>query len=266
MQHIVVLPIASGDPSNRLRLSPRAARAQLSQAEANVDVSRQQYALLRAKIREAQARDLEGRQEQQRYLTLLRMGVVSRAEYDQYGANAGVLGAAIKADQAETAVASRDIAFRLAQVHTAKAALDQAILNLGYTRIVAPADGIIGLRTGGLGQRVEPNESLMVLTRLDDLWVTADFKEKQLARLHGEQAVTIHVDALGRDFRGHIERVPAMSGSLSSLLPPQEFRDSYVKDAQRFPVPIIFDANQDLSGLLPGMSVEPTVWLKPKPY
>jgi membrane fusion protein (multidrug efflux system) len=162
------------------------------------------------------------------------MGVVSRAEYDQHSANSGVPGATVKADQAEAAVALREIVFRLAQVQTAKAGLDRAILNLGYTRIVAPADGIIGLRTGELGQRVEPGESLMELTQLDDLWVTAGFEEKQLARIHREEAVTIHVDALGRDFRGHIQSMPGMSGSLSSLLPPEEFRDSYVQDAQRF--------------------------------
>ena len=192
--------------------------------------------------------------------------MVSRAEYDQHSANAGAPGATVKADQAEAAVALREIVLRLAQVQTAKAGLDRAILNLGYTRIVAPADGIIGLRTGELGQRVEPNESLMELTQLDDLWVTAGFEEKQLARIHREEAVTIHVDALGRVFRGHIQSMPGMSGSLSSLLPSQEFRDSYVQDAQRFPVPIMFDADQDLSGLGPGMSAEPTVWLKSKPY
>jgi membrane fusion protein, multidrug efflux system len=250
------------DPRDR-EIAVEQARALLSQAETNVDISRQQYALVRAEIREAQARDLEGQQEQQRYLTLLRMGVISRAEYDQHSANSGVLGAAVKADQAEAAVAFRDIVLRLAQVQTAKVSLDQAMSNLDYTRIVAPADAIVGLRTGELGQRVEPGESLMVLARLDDLWVTADFKKKQLARIHGEQAVTIHVDALGRDFRGHIQSVPGMSGPLSRLLPPQQFGDSHVKDAQRLAVPILFDADQDLSGLLPGMSVEATVWLKP---
>jgi membrane fusion protein, multidrug efflux system len=252
-----------------LQLDPRdheiavqQAKAQLSQAETDVDVSRQQYALARARIREAQARDLEGRREQQRYLTLLRMGVVSQVEYDQHNADAGVLGADVKADQAEATVAMRNIALRLTQVHTAKAGLDQAILKLGYTRILAPADGIIGFRTGELGQRVEPGESLMVLNRPDDLWVRANFKEAQLARIRGQQAVTIHVDAIGRDFRGHIQGMPGMTGSLHHQLPHETYKESYVTNAERIPVPIVFDPGQDLSRLRPGMSVEPTVWLK----
>jgi membrane fusion protein, multidrug efflux system len=253
------------DPRER-EIAVEQARAQLSQAETNVDVSRQQYALVRAEIGEAQARDLERRQEQQRYLMLLRMGAVSRAEYEQHCADADLLSAAVTEDQAEAAVALRDIASRLAELHAAKAGLNQAILNVGYTRIVAPADGIIGLHTRELGQRVESGESLMMLTQLDGLWVTADFKEKQLTRIHREQAVTIHVDALGRDFRGHVQSMPRMNGPLSGRLPTEEFRDGYLKEAQRLPVHIMFDADQDLSGLLPGMSVEPTIWLKPKAY
>jgi membrane fusion protein (multidrug efflux system) len=254
-------PLLQLDPRDQ-EIAVQQARAQLSRAETDVDVSRQQYAFVRAKIREAQVRDLEGRREQQRYLTLLRMGVVSRVEYDQRNANAGVLGADVKTDQAEATLALRNIAFRLAQVHRAKAGLDQAILKLGYTRIVAPADGIIGLRTGELGQRVEPGESLMVLSRPDDLWVRANFKEAQLARIRREQAVAIHVDAIGRDFRGHIQGMPGMTGSLYSLLPHETYEESYVTNAERIPVPIVFDPGQDLSRLRPGMSVEPTVWLK----
>jgi membrane fusion protein, multidrug efflux system len=254
--------LAQIDPRER-EIAVEQARAQLSQAETNLNVSQQRYALDLAKIREALTRDLEGRQEQQRYLTLLRMGVISRTEYEQQSTNTTVMGTAVKSDQAEAAVALSDIAVCVAQLHTAKAGLDQAILNLGYTRIVAPADGIIGLYTGELGQRIEPGDSVMVLNRLDDLWVTADFKEKQLAQIHGDQTVTIHVDALGRDFRGHIQSMPEVGGTLSSLLPDGEFSDSYVRGVRRFAVPIRFDKNQDLSGLRPGMSVQPTVWLKP---
>jgi membrane fusion protein (multidrug efflux system) len=129
------------------------------------------------------------------------------------------------------------------------------------SRIVAPGDGIIGLRTGELGQRVEPGQSLMMLSQPDDLWVSANFKEAQLARMRREQPVTIHVDAIGRDFRGQIQGMPGMSGSLYGLLPPETHGDSYVTKAQRLPVPILFDPGQDLSRLRPGMSVEPTVWL-----
>ncbi|HKD66533.1 MAG TPA: HlyD family secretion protein [Candidatus Binataceae bacterium] len=237
------------------------ARAQLAQASADVNSARQQYASALAKIGQARARNYEAQRDQQRYSTLLRLGVVSQAEYDQYHANAGVQNADVQADQADAASAWRTIASREAQLKAAQARLDQAILNLGYTRITAPADGIIGKRTGELGQRVDPGQSLMALTQVNDLWVTANFKETQLARMHRGQPVTIHVDALGRDFDGRVQSMPGATGSLYSLLPPENATGNYVKVVQRLPVRIVFDPGQNLSRLRPGMSVEPSIWL-----
>ncbi len=238
------------------------ARAQLAQANAEVNSARQQYASAVAKIRQAQARDYQAQRDQQRYSALLRLGVVSQAEYDQYNATARVQNADVSADYADAASAWRTIASRQAQVQAAQARLDQANLNLSYTRIVAPADGIIGKRTGELGQHVDPGQSLMALTQVNDLWVTANFKETQLKRMHPGQPVTIRVDALGRDFRGHVQSMPGATGSLYDLLPPENATGNYVKVVQRLPVRILFDAGQDISRLRPGMSVEPTVWLK----
>jgi membrane fusion protein (multidrug efflux system) len=238
------------------------ARAQLAEASANVNSARQQYASADAKIGQARARDYQARRDQRRYSTLLRLGVVSQAEFDQYEANAGVQNADVKSNEADAASASRTIASRQAQVQAAQANLDQALLNLTYTRITAPAEGIIGKRTGELGQRVDPAQSLMALTQVHDLWVTANFKETQLARMHRGQPVTIRVDALGRDFRGHVESMPGATGSLYSLLPPENATGNYVKVVQRLPVRILFDPGQDLTRLRPGMSVEPTVWLQ----
>jgi membrane fusion protein (multidrug efflux system) len=147
-------------------------------------------------------------------------------------------------------------------VEAAKARLDEAILNLGYTRIVAPSNGIVGKRTGELGRRVEQGHSLMTLSQINDLWITANFKEGQLERIRGEQAVTIHVDAIGWDLRGHVQKIPEETASLDRLLPPQDVSGNYVKAVRRLPVPIMFDPSQDLSGLRPGMSAEATVWLK----
>jgi membrane fusion protein (multidrug efflux system) len=238
------------------------ARAQLAQAVADANSTRQQYASAVAKIRQGQARDYQAQRDQKRYSTLLRLGVVSQAEYDQYDATARVQTADVNADQADAASAFRTIASRQAQVKAAQARLDQANLNLDYTRITAPADGIIGKRTGELGQHVDPGQSLMALTQVNDLWITANFKETQLARMHPEQPVTIRVDALGRDFRGHVESMPGATGSLYDLLPPENATGNYVKVVQRLPVRILFDGGQDLSRLRPGMSVEPSVWLK----
>ena len=238
------------------------ARAQVAQAEADLNSGRQQYAWARARIRQAQARDFQARRNQQRYSTLLRLGVVSQVEYDQYNADAGVQSADVQANQAEAGVALRRIACRQAEVEAAKAHLDQTILNLGYTRIVAPSNGIVGKRSVELGQRVEQGQSLMVLSQVGDLWITANFTETQLERMRGEQAVTLHVDAIGRDFRGHVQSLSEESESLDRLLPPEDATGNYVKAARRFPVPIVFDPSQDLSRLRPGMSVEATVWLK----
>ncbi len=254
-------PLVQLDPHD-YEVALEQARAQLAQARADVNSARQQYVSAVAKIRQAQAHDYQARRDQERYSRLLRLGVASQAQYDQYDVTTRVDDADVNADQADAASVKRTVASREAQVEAAQAAVDQAVLNLSYTRIAAPTDGIIGKRTGELGQRVEPGQSLMALTQVNDLWVTANFKETQLARMHSGQPVAIHVDALGRDFRGHVESMPGATGALYSLLPPENATGNYVKVVQRLPVRILFDAGQDLSRLRPGMSVEPTVWLK----
>jgi membrane fusion protein (multidrug efflux system) len=147
-------------------------------------------------------------------------------------------------------------------VLAAHTVLDQALLNLGYTEIRAPDDGIVGKRTVQLGQRVEPGEQLMALTQTNRFWVTANFKETQLARMRAGQPVTIYVDAFSRKFKGHVESMPGASGEMYSLLPPENATGNYVKIVQRLSVRIRFDDGQAGIDLLrPGMSVEPTVWL-----
>jgi membrane fusion protein, multidrug efflux system len=237
------------------------ARAQLVQAQAEVNSARQQYVAAVATVRQADAQNYLAQRNAQRYTELIGQKVVSQSEYDQYDATARAQAATVKTDEATAASAQRTIASREAQVQAAQAALDQAELNLGYTRITAPADGVIGNRSAELGQRVQPGQSLMALTQ-DQLWVTANFKETQLGRMHPGQQVTIHIDALGRDFKGHVENMPGATGSLYDLLPPENATGNYVKIVQRLPVRITFDRGQDLTQLRPGMSVEPEVWLR----
>lgn len=237
------------------------ARAQLAQAEADLNSARQQYVSAVATIRQAQAQNYLA----QRYAELFKLRVTPASMFDQYNATARADAATVKVDEAAAAGAQRTIMSREAQVQEAQAALAQAELTLTYTRITAPASGVIGNRSAQLGQRVQPGQSLMALTQLDgnnDLWVTANFKETQLARMRRYQPVTIHVDALGRDFKGHVLNMPGATGSLYELLPPENATGNYVKIVQRLPVRITFDAGQDLAHLRPGMSVEPTVWLR----
>jgi membrane fusion protein (multidrug efflux system) len=238
------------------------ARAQLAQAQADLNSARQQYVSAGATIRQAEAQNYLAQRNVARYAELIKVNVISQAEFDQYDATARAQAATVKVDEAATESAQRIIASRAAQVQAAQALLNQAELNLSYTRIVAPADGIIGNRSAQLGQRVQPGQSLMALTQTDNLWVTANFKETQLARMRRDQTVVIHIDAVGRDYKGHVENMPGATGSLYDLLPPENATGNYVKIVQRLPVRILFDRGQDLSQLRPGMSVEPKVWLR----
>jgi membrane fusion protein (multidrug efflux system) len=154
------------------------------------------------------------------------------------------------------------IGSREADVLASHSALDQALLNLSYTTIKAPADGIVGKRTVQLGQRVEPGEQLMALTQSERVWVIANFKETQLERMQPGQPVTIYVDAFSRSFKGHVESLAGASGEKYSLLPPENATGNYVKIVQRLPVRIRLDPGQPgIARLRPGMSVEPTVWI-----
>jgi membrane fusion protein (multidrug efflux system) len=238
------------------------ARANLDEVKAQVNAAQQQYVSALAKVRQAQAQNALAQSNERRYATLFRLGVAAPAEYQQYQATARVQMADVKADQADAASALRTVASRQAQVEAAQAQVNQAELNLSYTKIVAPAAGIIGKRTAEVGEAVTPGQGLMALTELNDIWVTANFKETEIARMRPGEPVTIHVDALGRNFRGYVERMPGATGSEYALLPPENATGNYVKVVQRLPVRIKFDAGQDLSRLRPGMSVEPTVWLK----
>ena len=110
---------------------------------------------------------------------------------------------------------------------------------------------------------MQPGQLLFQVAQLDDLWVTADFKETQLKRMHQGQRVTISVDAYDLKLNGYIESMPAATGTILSLLPPENASGNYVKVVQRLPVRIRFDKNQSgLDRLRPGMSVVPKVTLQ----
>lgn len=135
-------------------------------------------------------------------------------------------------------------------------------MNLGYTKVYAPATGIVGRKTVEVGQRIQPGQALMMVVQTDDIWVTANFKETQLARMRPRQKVTVRVDTFRRDYSGYVENLPGASGDRYSLLPAENATGNYVKVVQRLPVRIRFDRGEDIGLLRPGMSVEPTVWLR----
>jgi membrane fusion protein (multidrug efflux system) len=152
---------------------------------------------------------------------------------------------------------------RRAYLELARAQVDEAQLNLGYARIVAPADGIIGKKSVNVGDRVQPGQQLMALTQTGDLWVTANFRETQLQHMRAGQRVRVGVDGLSRDFEGRVESFAGATGSRYSLLPPENATGNYVKVVQRIPVRIKLEPGQpEMNRLRPGMSVEPKVWIR----
>ena len=162
----------------------------------------------------------------------------------------------------QVAIQEADIKGQQANEEATRAALEKSRLNLSYCRIEAPVAGVIAQRSAEVGARISPGQQLFMIVQTDDLWVTANFKETQLARMRPGQRVRIQVDALRRSFDGTVESMPAVTGSRTSVLPPENATGNYVKVVQRLPVRIRFNAGQkDLDKLRPGMSVEPKVYL-----
>jgi len=194
---------------------------------------------------------------------------VQQAESRVEQANAEVQNAKITPKQVQATEARAQSAD--AQVLRYKAALDQAQLNLGYTTIVAPVDGIVGKRSVQVGQNVSPGQDLMAIVPLREIWVTANFKETQLAHMQPGQPVKVNVDTYGgRKWNAHVTSISGATGAKYSLLPPENATGNYVKVVQRIPVRIDFDNSDKLDfnqdGLLrPGMSVVPDVKVSVQP-
>ncbi len=153
-----------------------------------------------------------------------------------------------------------------ASVQQAQARVDQAKLNLTYCKITAPAAGIVSKKSVVSGANLSVGQSLMTIVPLEDLWVTANFKETQLAQMKAGQEVEIEVDALGgKKFHGRVQQIGGATGSSLSLFPPENATGNYVKVVQRIPVRVNFTNLQDENKgdlLRIGMSVTPTVRVK----
>jgi len=163
----------------------------------------------------------------------------------------------------QVAISRATVKSRQASAAGARARLDKALLDLSYTKIVSPVDGVVSKRSVELGNTVQPGQQLFTVAQINDLWVTANFKETQLRRIRVGQRVTISVDAYDQKFAGYVENMPGATGAITSLLPPENATGNYVKVVQRLPVRIRFDKDQQgLDRLRPGMSVEPKVWLQ----
>lgn len=265
------------------------ARDQVSQAERQLQASE-------AQVISAQANALKAKLDLKRYTDLVAKDVISRQQYDAAVATATADQAAVTQAQADVeagraaisvsrarvaqALASHRYALTgpqqvaiqkakadqaLAQVKQAQAKLEQAKLNLSYCIVRAPAAGIVTTKNVEVGQNVSIGQNIATLVSLDNIWVTANFKETQLNQMHPGQSVVFSVDAYdGKKFDGKVTQIGGATGAMLSLFPPENATGNYVKVVQRIPVRIdLTDPSQDANHMLrPGMSVEPVVRVK----
>jgi membrane fusion protein, multidrug efflux system len=286
----VNVPVTSVNTTSQLS----SADADVINAQAGIKVTHQQFDAAKANLQQAAANNVKAQNDLVRYTQLVEKQEISQQQYDQAVAAAkagaaGVEAARATADAAEAqvtqaqgklaqALASQQYAktgpkqitiiraraeSALAAAARKKADLDQAKLNLSYTRVIAPAAGVVSNRTVEIGQNVQAGQALLNLISLDDIWATANFKETQLRGMRPGQKTTIYVDATGKKYKGHVDSIAGASGARFSLLPPENATGNYVKVVQRIPVKIVFEPGETRGhDLRPGMSVEPTVWIQ----
>jgi membrane fusion protein (multidrug efflux system) len=168
-----------------------------------------------------------------------------------------------KAQERQVPIAEAAYKSAVAAAERAKAALQQAELNLAYTHIIAPITGQVTQRSVDLGQYVSPGQLLFTLVPLDQVYVTANFKETQMANVAPGQRVRIHVDTYSQEFEGVVDSIAGASGSRQALLPPQNATGNFIKVVQRIPVKILVKPNKNSNLVLrPGMNVEATIYTR----
>jgi membrane fusion protein (multidrug efflux system) len=275
---------AQADVARAQATYDQAQTADLAYAQANVEKSRANAELAKADLA--------------RYLPLMEKGEISKQQYDAAKANADASASALQADLQKQAQAQRNVAVakaqldaararveqaragvasaqadvkqvsmktadaqaKLAKVEQARAQLDAAQLNLSYTEITAPVDGVATHKQVEPGQIVQAGQGLLVVVPLKNVWVTANFKETQLKNMKPGQKAEVKVDTYGKTFSGRVDSIAGATGSVLSLLPPENATGNYVKVVQRIPVKIVLDSIPSEKAVLrPGMNVDATV-------
>src|SRR5580692_196413 len=285
----ITVPITSVSTSSQLSFSA----SDVQNASAGISAAEAQLVAAHAQLEQAEANDVKAQDDLVRYKALVDKREVSDQIYDQALAAAKASTASVAAGHANEAPAqqavkqSRD---RLAQseanqrsaetapqqvsssqararaavadMQQKRAALEQAQLNLAYTKIVAPVTGEV-TKTVVVGLNVQPGQQLLTVVPLEEIWITANFKETQLRRMRVGQRAKIQVDSTGKTFKGHVDSIAGATGPTFSLLPPENATGNYVKIVQRVPVKIVLDAGENSNReLRPGMNVVPNVYLQ----
>jgi len=285
----ISVPITSVTTSSQLTY----AASDVSNARAGILAAEKQLAAAHAQVEQAEANDVKAQDDLQRYKRLVEKQNVSEQTYDQALAAAKASTATVAAARATEAAAQQSLqqannrlsqaeanhrtaqtgpqqvattqaraASAAAEVAQKRAALEQAELNLQYTHIVAPVSGQVS-KTVVVGLNVVPGQQMLTVVPLDEVWITANFKETQLAHMRPGQRVEFELDSDGHRYKGHVDSIAGATGPLFSVLPPENATGNYVKVVQRIPVKIILDPGENRDHRLrPGMSVEPKVYLR----
>ncbi len=283
------------------RGSVEQAQSGVDSAQREIDAAQARLVTAQARQREAEANAAKSARDVERLRGLLAKDEVSQQQFDAANAAAEAQKAAV--DSAKSQVAEAEAGIRVAQsklvqarageqqaraglqsaqtapqqiaairaradaaaakVQQSKAALEQAELNLQYVTVRAPIAGIVSRKTVEAGQIVQAGQPLLALIPLENVWITANFKETQLTNMRAGQKATVSVDAYGKEFKGHVDSIAAATGARFSMLPPENATGNFVKVVQRIPVKIVLDPGQDPDHLLrPGMSVVPKVYTR----
>jgi len=283
------VPISSVDTTSQLKFTS----SDIENAKAAIAASEKQVAAAQARILEAEAENVKAQDDVQRYHLLLIKDEVAKQIYDHAVAAAQTDTAAVAAAKADEATAEQNVTqarsrlieaiardesalagpqrvastrahalSAVADVRQKRAELDQAELNLGYTKVLAPVSGEVTKKVV-VGLNVDPGEQLLTVVPLDQVWITANFKETQLKHMRVGQKVEIQLDSNGRTYDGHVDSIAGATGPLFSLLPPENATGNYVKIVQRVPVKIVLEPGENRDHQLrPGMNVEAKVYLR----
>ena len=283
------VPITTATTSSQLDSTA----ADVEKHQAAVVAAEKQLAAAGAQLEQTQANDVKAQLDQRRYKLLVDEDEVSRQTYDTALATAKAANAAVSAaqanveavrqsvEQARSDLTSAQASHRSAQtapkqvaatraralsaqatVGQKRAALEQAKLNLHYTRVIAPVAGQVN-KTVVVGMNVEPGQQLLTVVPLDDVWITANFKETQLRHIHPGQRAEVYVDSTGRTYTGRVDSISGATGPLFSLFPPENATGNYVKIVQRVPTKIVIEPGQNRDRQLrPGVNVAPKVFLQ----
>jgi membrane fusion protein (multidrug efflux system) len=285
----ITVPITSVSTVSQLTSTS----SDIENATAGVAAAEKQLTAAHAQLEQAQANDVRAQDDLHRYKLLVDKREVAEQIYDQALATAKSSTAAVAAGVANESAAQQFVQqarsrlvqaianhtsaetgpqqvsstrararAAIADVEQRRALLEQAQLNLQYTKIVAPVTGEVN-KTVVVGLNVQPGQQLLTVVPLDQVWVTANFKETQLKRMRVGQKAEIHVDSTGRTLKGHVDSIAGATGPLFSLLPPENATGNYVKIVQRLPVKIVLEPGENKDRQLrPGMNVVPDVYLK----